>query len=146
MNTTWHNPDAPALIRLLKDSLTIAVVGLSPKPHRDSHRIAAYLQDYGFRIVPIRPGLTEALGEPAYPSLSAVPEPLRSQIDLVDVFRAPEHVDAIVDECLALGIKALWLQLGVVNRPAAEKAAAGGMTVVMDRCIYVDYRDLVTGD
>jgi len=110
-------------------------VGLSPNPARPSHGVARALQGFGFTVVPVRPGVREVLGEKAYARLSEVPGP----IDLVDVFRNPVFVDAIVDECLQLGLKAIWLQDGVVNEPAAKRARAGGMTVVMDRCIYRDY-------
>lgn len=96
------------------------------------------LQSVGYRVIPVRPALQEGLGERAYPSLSAMPEP----VDIVDVFRPPGHVPAIVDECLALGLKALWVQDGAVHPAAAERAAAGGMTVVMDRCILRDYTSL----
>ncbi|MCZ7653018.1 MAG: CoA-binding protein [Rhodocyclaceae bacterium] len=98
---------------------TIAVVGLSPNPARPAFRIARALQGFGYRIIPVRPKVAEVLGEQAYASLSEVPE----KIDLVDVFRAAEHVGPIVDECLRLGLKRIWLQDGIVNEAAAEKAA-----------------------
>jgi len=93
------------------------------------------LQRFGYRVIPVRPAVASVLGEKAYPDLRAVPE----KIDLVDVFRAPEHVDAIVDECIALAVPALWLQDGVVNEPAAARAQAAGILVVMDRCVYREY-------
>ncbi|MCC7270861.1 MAG: CoA-binding protein, partial [Rhodocyclaceae bacterium] len=93
---------------------------------------------FGYRVIPVRPKVESVLGEKAYGSLSEVPE----KIDLVDVFRAPEHVGPLVDECLRLGIRRIWLQDGVVNEEAAEKAVAGGMTVVMDRCIWRDLENL----
>ena len=99
-----------------------------------SHRVARGMQGFGYRVVPVRPAVSEVLGEKAYPNLSAVPVP----VDLVDVFRAPEHVDPIVDECIRLGVKRLWLQDGVVNESAAQRAVAAGITVVMDRCIWRD--------
>jgi predicted CoA-binding protein len=129
------NPSPEAIQKLLASARTIAVVGFSPKPSRPSHQIAHGLQSVGYRVIPVRPALHEGLGEQAYPSLSAIPHP----VDIVDVFRAPRYVPAIVDECLALGLKVLWLQDGVVHRAAAERAVAGGMTVVMDRCILRDY-------
>jgi len=94
------------------------------------------LQQFGYHIVPVRPAVESVLGEPAYPDLYAVP----GQIDLVDVFRAPEHVEPIVDACITRKIPALWLQDGVINEAAAIRARANGITVVMDRCIYRDYR------
>jgi predicted CoA-binding protein len=134
----FRNPDPEAICALLREAKTIAVVGLSPNPARPAFRIAQALQRFGYRVIPVRPKVDSVLGEKAYASLSEVPE----RIDLVDVFRAPEHVGPIVDECLCLGLKRIWLQDGVVNEEAAEKAVAGGMTVVMDRCIWRDYTNL----
>ena len=132
---SFENPDDAARCALIRASKRIAVVGLSPNPSRPSHGVARALQGFGFTVIPVRPGVREVLGEKAYARLSEVPGP----IDLVDVFRNPVFVDPIVDECLQLGLKAIWLQDGVVNEPAAKRAQAGGMTVVMDRCIYRDY-------
>ena len=134
----FRNPDPEQICALLREVKTIAVVGLSPNPARPAFRIARALQGFGYRIIPVRPMVAEVLGEQAYASLSEVPE----KIDLVDVFRAAEHVGPIVDECLRLGLKRIWLQDGIVNEEAAEKATAGGMTVVMDRCIWRDYTGL----
>ncbi|MCO5096480.1 MAG: CoA-binding protein [Rhodocyclaceae bacterium] len=134
----FRNPDPEQICALLREVKTIAVVGLSPNPARPAFRIARALQGFGYRIIPVRPKVAEVLGEQAYASLSEVPE----KIDLVDVFRAAEHVGPIVDECLRLGLKRIWLQDGIVNEAAAEKAAAGGMTVVMDRCIWRDLNSL----
>lgn len=134
---SFSNPSDADVRVLLARVRTIAVVGYSPKTHRPSHGVAAALQRFGYRIVPVRPALTEGLGEKAYPELAAIPH--TGQIDLVDVFRAPQHVDAIVDTCLGLKLPALWLQEGVVNVPAAERAQAAGLTVVMDRCVYREY-------
>ena len=144
----FSNPSPEAITRILREAKTVAVIGLSPKPGRDSHHVAADLQGFGYRIVPVRPMAEHILGEKAWPTLSAMPPDLRAQIDIVDVFRAAEAVDEIVDECLALGLtgKTLWLQLGVVNASAAARAVAGGMTVIMDRCIYVDYLRLIGND
>ncbi|MDD5296975.1 MAG: CoA-binding protein [Rhodocyclaceae bacterium] len=142
----FKNPDTAAIAALLKNAKIIAVVGLSPKPGRDSHHVAEEMQRFGYRIIPVRPALDSVLGEKAYGSLSDIPPELRAQIDIVDVFRAAEHIPAIVDECLALGLKTLWVQLGIVHEEAAEKAVANGMTVIMDRCIYVDRMRLVGND
>ena len=128
------NPDNAALREILRRARRIAVVGLSPKPDRPSYRVAAQLQRMGYEVVPVRPAVDSILGVRAYPNLAAVPGP----IDLVDVFRAPEHVEPIVDACIALKVPVLWLQEGVVNEAAAERARAAGITVVMDRCIYKD--------
>ena len=134
----FNNPSPERIRALLGKVKTIAVVGLSPRPARPSHEVAKAMQDFGYRIVPVRPLVKEVLGQRAYPALAEVPE----KIDLVDVFRAVEHVDAIVDECLRLGITRLWLQEGVINEKAAQRAQAGGIEVVMDRCILRDYLSL----
>ncbi len=133
----FENPGTQACCALLKNVKTIAVVGLSPNPSRPSYGVSAAMQGFGFRVVPVHPAAREILGEKVYPSLTAVPTP----IDLVNVFRSAEFIDGVVDECLKLGLKTIWIQEGIVNEPAAERALAGGMTVVMNRCIYRDYRD-----
>jgi uncharacterized protein len=131
----FENPDMQARCALLMQVKNIAVVGLSPDSSRPSHRVAAALQGFGYTIIPVHPSADTILGAKAYRRLADIPGP----IDLVDVFRQPQHVPEIIDECLALGLKAVWLQDGVVNEPAAMKARAAGMTVVMDRCVYRDY-------
>lgn len=130
----FQNPSPDGIRDLLRTVKSIAVVGFSPKPHRASHGVARAMQGFGYRIIPIRPGLAEGLGQKAYAHLSDLP----SVPDLVDVFRAPEHVAGIVDECIALRVRGLWLQEGVVDEVAAQRAHAAGMTVVMDRCILKD--------
>ncbi len=131
----FQNPSPEQIKDLLLRVKTIAVVGLSPQPNRPSHQVARALQGFGYRIIPVRPLLKEALGEPAYASLAEVPEP----IDLVDAFRAAEHIDALVDDCIRLKLPALWIQEGIVNEAAAARARAAGMFVVMDRCVYKDH-------
>jgi predicted CoA-binding protein len=135
----FANPGADEMRALLERVKTIAVVGLSPKPDRPSYGVAKALQRWGYRIVPVRPATAEVLGEKAYASLSDIPFP----VDLVDVFRAAEHIPAVVDECLAIGAPAIWIQEDIVHQEAAEKARAAGLTVVMDRCIYKDYLALM---
>lgn len=135
----FQNPSLKTIHSLLQQIRTIAVVGLSPKAGRPSHSVSASMQSFGYRIIPVRPAVDEVLGEKAYPDLYALTE----KPDLVNVFRAPEYVEPIVDACIALGIKAIWLQDGVINEAAANKALAAGMTVVMDRCIYRDYLQLM---
>ena len=137
---TFTNPDAQHIRAMLTGVKTIAVVGFSPRPGRPSNNISRSMQRYGFRIIPVRPAISEGLGEKAYRELSAVPEP----IDLVNVFRAGEFIPAIVDDCLRLGLKKIWMQEGAINEEAAERAVAGGMIVVMDRCILSDYTRLMT--
>lgn len=135
---SFENPSLDEIEALLDRIRTVAVVGLSPKPDRPSHEVAAGLQRFGYRIVPVRPGTGQVLGENAYPSLAEVPMP----IDLVDVFRAPEHVDPIVDACIELAVPAIWLQEGVINESAAARAQEAGLFVVMNRCIFKDYTAL----
>lgn len=135
MNSHFANPSMEEIKDLLKRIKTIAVVRLSASPNRPSHGVAKALQGFGFRIIPVNPALSEVLGEKAYPSLHELPEP----VDLVDVFRESSHVAAIVDDCIALKLPALWLQDGVIDEAAALRAQSAGMTVVMDRCIYRDY-------
>lgn len=134
----FDNPAPEALRALLQKTGTIAVVGLSPKPDCPSYTVAKALQGFGYRIVPVRPAINEVLGEKAYARLDEVPD----KIDMVDVFRAAEHLDAIVDECIALHIPAIWIQEGIINEAAAQRARQAGITVVMDRCIYKDYLEL----
>ena len=114
---------------------TIAVVGLSPKPERASHDVARYLLDQGYKIIPVNPVQEQILGLKCYPNLSAIPEP----VDLVNVFRRPEHCAAIAEEAVAFGAKALWLQLGIANDEAARLASDGGLLVVMDHCIKIEH-------
>jgi hypothetical protein len=131
----FENPPPEAIKRLLETVKTIAVVGLSPQADRPSHGVARAMQRFGYRIIPVRPGTESVLGEKAYPDLPHLPGP----VDLVDVFRAPEHVDEIVDQCIAKKLPALWLQEGVVNEAAALRARQAGILVVMDRCLFKDY-------
>ena len=127
---------------LLTQSSTIAVVGLSPKPDRPSHRVAAYLQSQGYRIIPINPNATEVLGEHSYPDLRSVPDP----IDLVDIFRRSEEVPPVVEEAIVVGAKAVWMQDGVINEAAAAQARAAGLPVVMNDCsMRVHRRMMATG-
>lgn len=125
------------LEQIFKQTQTIAVVGLSDKTWRDSYRVARYLQTAGFKIYPVNPALGEVLGEKAYPDLLSLPEP----VDLVNVFRRPEEVPALVEQAIALPSKALWLQFGVIHHEAAKTARAAGLGVVMDRCIMIDHAE-----
>jgi hypothetical protein len=125
------NPPDSDLKQLLISAKTIAMVGASSKPDRSSHGIMRKLQQVGYRVIPVNPHETEVLGERAYPSLTEVPD----RLDIVDVFRRAEYTPAIADEAVKAGAKALWLQQGIENEEAAARAAAGGLTVVMDTCI-----------
>jgi uncharacterized protein len=120
---------------LLDEVKTIAVVGLSDDPGRDSHSVCAYLQRQGYRIVGVNPALTEVLGEPCFPSLSAIPEGLRHEIDMVAIFRRPEAAIAVLDEAASLGIPRAWLVPGASSSAAMESAAGHGLTIVADMCL-----------
>ncbi|MFZ0360691.1 MAG: CoA-binding protein [Terriglobales bacterium] len=125
---------------LLSRAKTIAVVGLSENPMRPSHGVSAYMQAVGYKIIPVNPQITEAMGEKSYPSLLEMPPEVAAKIDLVDVFRRSEYVDEIVEQAIQLKIPAIWLQEDVVNERAAEKARQSGIFVVMDLCILKEYR------
>lgn len=139
MSDKFLNPDAEERRALLKKIRTIAVLGLSPKPERPSYRVASQLQSFGYRVILVRPGIDTLLGERVYANIIDIDEP----IDLVNVFRRSEYLPQIVEECLARGVPALWAQLGIVDQEAAARARNGGMTVIMDRCIAIDYRELM---
>ena len=128
----------PETIRSMLAGKTIAVIGLSEDPAKPSHYVSAYMQQHGYKIYPINPSISEVLGEKSYASLSDLP----IKPDIVDVFRLPKFIPAIVDEMLQLGLKNLWVQQGIVNLEAATRAEAGGIHVVMDRCIMVEHRHL----
>jgi predicted CoA-binding protein len=123
---------------LLEDFETWAVVGCSPDPRRDSHRVAGLLQSKGKRMIPVNPAATEIHGERAYGSLHDVPE----QVDVVDIFRRSHEAGAHVDEAIAIGARAVWMQLGVVDHAAAARAVEAGLLVVMDRCPAIEWRRL----
>ena len=129
----------PTLSDALNNSKTLAVVGLSDDNLRPSYMVAKYMQDHGYRIIPVNPKCDEILGEKCYPSLSAIPEP----IDLVDVFRKPADALVVAEEAIAIGAKTLWLQIGVVNEEAKKLAEAAGITVIMDRCIKIEHARLM---
>ncbi len=128
--------DAETIRAILRESKTIAVVGLSPDPSRPSHDVARYMQAQGYRIVPVSPVISEALGEKSYPTLSDIP----FSVDLVDVFRRSEFVPAIAEDAVKIGAKALWLQLGVISPEGEETAERGGLRVVVDRCLKVEHQ------
>ncbi len=133
--------DINTLRRVLRENRTLAVVGLSADWYRPSYFAAKYMQEHGYRIIPVNPKYSEILGEKSYPSLSAIPEP----IDLVDVFRKRSDTPAIAEEAVAIGAKALWLQIGVINDEARQIAENSGLTVVMDRCVKIEYARLFGG-
>ncbi len=137
---TFHNPSAAEIETLLRGARTLAVVGLSADPSRPSHGVAAAMQRFGYRVIPVNPAATRILGERSVPDLDHLVDVLApgEAVDIVDVFRRPEHIPAIVDDCIRLRLPALWLQDGVVDAAAALRAQQAGIRVVMDRCIFRD--------
>lgn len=135
---TFKNPSDEEIREILATPRIVAVVGCSPDPSRDSHEIAALLKAKGHTVIPVNPTCQEILGERCYASVRDIPVP----VDMVDVFRRPEHIGPIADDAIAVNAKILWLQLGVINEPAARKAQDAGLTVVMDRCPAIEYRRL----
>jgi predicted CoA-binding protein len=135
-NLEINSPEA--IKKILDECRTIAVVGLSSNPSRPSNSVSGYMKRQGYRIVPVNPNETEALSEKAYASLADVPD----KIDLVDIFRRSEEAGAAVDEAIRVGAKAVWLQEGVVDRAAAQRALDAGLLVVMDRCILKEHARL----
>jgi len=130
----------PATIaQMLAAPSTIAVIGLSDNPAKPSYSVSAYMQSHGYRILPINPSASTILGEPCYPTLSSLP--LKPHI--VNVFRLPQHLPAIVEEMIALNLPNLWVQLGIRNPEAATRAEQAGINVVMDRCILIEHRHLM---
>ena len=134
----FQNPPDETIKVMLATPQTVAVVGCSPNPERDSHRIAKLLKARGHRVIPVNPGHRAILGETCYASLRDIPE----RVDMVDIFRRSEHVASIVDEAIEAGAKVVWMQLGVIDERAAAKAQSAGLTVVMDRCPAIEYRRL----
>ncbi len=131
-----NEPDAVETMLGEGEARTIAVVGLSENPAKPSHYVSAYMQQHGYKIYPVNPSIETVLGERSYASLAELPV----KPDIVNVFRVPSQIPAIVDEMLALGLKNLWVQLGIVNMEAAKRAEEGGIRVVMDRCIMVEHQ------
>lgn len=130
--------DPVVIAEIIRSAQVIAVVGLSPRPERPSHDVAAYMQAHGYRIVPVNPRANEILGETCYPSLSDIP----FAVDIVDVFRQPSAVPQIAEEAVKIGAKTLWLQLGVISMEGAAIAKRGSLKVIMDRCLKVDHMAL----
>jgi predicted CoA-binding protein len=133
----FENPSKSDIDAFLKRIGSIAILGLSETPGLPSHNVAKALQKFGYRIVPVNPSATEILGVRAWPDLASAMKGA-GPIDVVDVFRRPEHVAAIVDDCIRLGVTALWLQDGVIDETAAQKARDAGLFTVMDRCMFRD--------
>ncbi len=134
----FRNPPDSVIRELLSRKWSVAVVGCSPDPARDSHEIACWLIEKGHRVIPVNPNVAEILGRKCYPSLRALPGP----VELVDIFRRSDHVAPIVDDAIAIGAKIVWMQLGVVDQAAAAKAVNAGLTVIVDRCPKIEYQRL----
>ncbi|GGG89682.1 CoA-binding protein [Paenibacillus radicis (ex Gao et al. 2016)] len=130
----FENPSRDRIKELLQESNVVAVVGLSEKPDRVSYMVSEAMQAKGYRIIPVNPNAETILGEKSYPSLRDIPE----KVDIVNVFRRPEHTPPVAEEAVAIGAKTLWLQLGIANDEAARIAGEGGLNVIMDRCIKVE--------
>jgi len=135
---TEYNPPSEKIKTILERYKRVAIVGLSPKPERDSHKVAKYLKDNGYRIVPVNPGQKEILGERCYPNLKAIP----FLIEVVDIFRKPEAIPPVVDDAIAIGAKVVWMQLGLTHNQAADKARKAGLEVVMDKCIKIEHMNV----
>lgn len=133
--------DIQTLRRILGENRTIAVVGLSAKWYRPSFFAAKYLQDHGYRIIPVNPNYDQILGEKSFPDLESIPQP----VDVVDLFQRAERVPPLADSAVAIGARVLWMQIGVVHEPAAERARAAGLDVVMDRCMKIEHARLFGG-
>jgi len=132
---------------ILRKAKTIAIVGLSKKPEKDSCRVSAYLQQHGYRIIPVNPFVDEVLGKKSYKSLLDIPVEIQKTIDIVDIFRKPENIPPVVEQVIALKamfgrVFVVWLQLGIVNEQAAEAARKVGLVVVMDKCLMVEHQHL----
>jgi predicted CoA-binding protein len=133
--------DIPTIRRILKENHTIAMVGLSATWYRPSFFAAKYLQDHGFRVIPVTPRYEEILGEKCYPRLQDISEP----IDVVDCFRRPEEIPPLADAAIEIGAKVLWMQLGIVNEEAAARAEEGGLEVIMNRCMKIEFARMFGG-
>ena len=132
------NATTAEIAEILRSAKTIAVIGASLKPERPSHWISVYLKEQGYKVIPVNPGLKDVLGDKCYKSLSEIPEP----VDIVDIFRKPSAVPAIVEEAIAKKAKVIWMQQGIVHNEAAAKAKAAGLKVIQNKCIYQEHRHL----
>jgi hypothetical protein len=132
------NAEDPEVLEILRRSKTVAVVGISHKEERDSHKVARYLKEHGYRMIPVNPKYKEVLGETCYPDLQAVPE----HIDVVDIFRNIEAIPAIVDEAIAVKAGSVWMQLELAHNESADKARKAGLAVVMNKCIKIEHHRL----
>jgi hypothetical protein len=139
MSLSFQNPIDDEITRILKESRKIAVVGLSPKVERDSNMVARYLIEKGYQVIPVNPGQKEILTLKCYPNILEIPE----RIDIVDLFLNPSRVPPVIEQAIELGVKVVWMQLGVIDENSAKKALDAGITVVMDRCIKQEQQRLI---
>lgn len=134
----FNNTSDDEIKQILSTAKIIAVVGLSAKPEQYSYKVADYLKKQGYRIIPVNPTIAETLSEKAYPNLQDIPE----KVDIVDIFRKPEAISEIVDSAIQIGVKVVWMQEGIVNNAAADKARNAGLKVVMDKCIMKQHKSI----
>ena len=132
-------PSDTQIKSLFAESTTIAVVGMSPKSERPSNSVAEYLMAQGYRVIPVNPGHGEILGLTCYPNLDAIPE----SIDIIDIFRKSSEVGPVVDQAVEIGVRAVWMQLGIINEQAAGRALSAGLVTIMDRCLKVEHSRLI---
>ncbi len=135
---SWHDSTDPEIIDILEKNDRIAVVGISSKPEKASNEVARYLLENGYDVIPVNPFQEEVLGRKCYPDLASVP----GDVHVVDIFRRPDDVPPVVDEAIGIGARVVWMQEGIVNNAAADKALAAGLKVVMDRCMKKEHRRL----
>ena len=134
-----HSVNDDALRKILTDSRTIATVGFSNNPKKPGYYVPQYMMDKGYRVIPVNPSIQEILGQKAYPDLLSIPEP----VDMVQIFRAPSEVPAVVEQAIQIGAKVIWMQIGAVNPQAAQRASDAGLAVVTDLCIMIEHKRLV---
>ena len=133
-----YNPPSEEITAILEKYKTVAIVGLSPKPERESHKVAKYLKENYYRIVPVNPGQKEILGEKCYPNLKAIP----FRVDVVDIFRKPDAIPPVVDDAIEIAARAVWMQLGLAHNQAGDKARKAGLEVVMSKCIKIEHMNM----
>ena len=134
-----YNPPSEEIRAILEKYKTVAIVGLSPKPERDSHKVAKYLKEHDYKIVPVNPSQKEILGEKCYPNLKAIP----FTVDVVDIFRRADAISPVVDDAIEIGAKIVWMQLGLANNRAADKARKAGLEVIMNKCIKTEHMNML---
>ena len=137
-----YTPPSKLIEKIIQNAKRIAVVGLSPKPHRESNKVARYLLEQGYDMIPVNPGQAEILGKTCYRTLEDIP----GDIDVANLFLNPTRIPAVVEQCIHIGIKAIWMQLGITHNEAAAKARQAGLEVIMNRCIMMEHRNILRAD